>query len=650
MTDKSTKPETRKRSLAALLADTTGNTIAIMAASLLPLTAMAGSAIDMSRLYVAKVRLQQACDAGALAGRRFMVDNTLDENSREQATKFFNFNFPEGWFRTTSVSFEPTLNAQGQVEAVARATVPMVIMQAFGKDPVPLSVNCEAKFELSNTDVMFVLDTTGSMNCAAADTEASCSNNGNVEKSNARIKALRTAVISFYDTIEGTVDSTARLRFGFMPYSTSVNVGKLLPSAYLVDDWTYQSRVANYTTYDYTDSSGTTSWQTYPSGTLSQSNCLRYMNNTGSYATDTKSGGPPPTTETYYTFPSDGEATAGGANGEWGWSGAPTTSGSNRSCRRKRTETVRTYSGRFRFTDWTYKPVQYDVRNYKAGSNVTLANSNNGTVATSGSYNAQQLATAGSGVSTISSSWSGCIEERDTNPQATFATVPSDAYDLDLDSKPDTTTKTRWRPQWDDLLFDRSGTAEQTTSTTRTAQSASCPKEARRLAAMTKSEVQTYVDASTFKATGNTYHDVGMIWGARFLSPTGIFSADNASAPNGKPISRHIIFMTDGAMKPGTTTYSLYAYEKLDRRVSGSANTPTDSDLKSRHNERFVAMCKAARAMNITIWVVAYAQTMTDELEKCADPGKAFYASNDADLKARFQAIASQIAELRLSK
>ena len=648
MSDKPMKPGTHKRSLAALFADTTGNTIAIMAAALLPLTAMAGSAIDMSRLYVVKVRLQQACDAGALAGRRFMVNNTLDENATAQATKFFNFNFPPGWFEADSVSFNPELNAQGQVEAVARATVPMVVMQAFGKDPVPLTVNCEAKFELSNTDVMFVLDTTGSMNCAASDTEATCSNNGGVEKSNARIKALRTAVISFYDTIEGAVDSTARLRFGFMPYSTSANVGKLLPSGYLVDDWTYQSRVANYTTYDYTEGSPDTSWETY-SGSLSERNCERYMANSGSYETTTTSGGPPPSQMTVYTFPTDGNA-SGGNSGEWGWDGASDTSGTSRSCRRKRTETLRTYNGRFRFTDWTYKPVSYDVRNYKAGSSVTLANSNDGSVPTSGSYNAQQLAAAGSGVSTISSNWSGCIEERDTVAQSTFATIPSDAYDLDIDLIPDSTDAKRWRPQWDDLLFNRSNLNPETTTTKRGAVSASCSKQARRLAPMTKAEVETYVDASTFKASGNTYHDVGMIWGARFLSPTGIFAADNATAPNGKPIGRHIIFMTDGAMKPDTTTYSLYGYEKLDRRVSGVANTPSDSDLKTRHDARFVAMCNAARKLNITIWVVAYAQTMTPELQACADPGKAFYASSDEELMERFQAIASQIAELRLSK
>ena len=52
-----------------LARNTAGTTLALMAAFLIPLSALAGSAVDVSRSYLAKVRLQQACDAGVLAGR-----------------------------------------------------------------------------------------------------------------------------------------------------------------------------------------------------------------------------------------------------------------------------------------------------------------------------------------------------------------------------------------------------------------------------------------------------------------------------------------------------------------------------------------------------------------------------------------------------
>ena len=44
--------------LARLCRDTRGNTLAIVAASLVPLTAMIGSGLDMSRAYLAQNRLQ----------------------------------------------------------------------------------------------------------------------------------------------------------------------------------------------------------------------------------------------------------------------------------------------------------------------------------------------------------------------------------------------------------------------------------------------------------------------------------------------------------------------------------------------------------------------------------------------------------------
>lgn len=639
--------------------DTAGNTLAMMAIGLIPLAGMVGSAVDTSRAYMVKTRLQQACDAGALAGRHAMTGATLDSAAEQQARNFFLSNFPDGSFGATGVIFTPDETADGQVTATASATVPMAIMDMFGVDSIALNVECEARYEISNADVMFVLDVTGSMNCAASDTEATCTNNGGVEKSNARIKALRTAVVSFFDTLDGAVNTNARLRIGIVPYSAGVNVGGILPSGYLTDSHTYQSRVANYTTATYVlgtpGATGSPYWQTY-SSSISQANCLKYMKNESPYNTATTNGSTGPSPLITYGFPHDSSATSGGANGEWSWTGAPDTSGSTRSCRRLRTDTSTPYITRYSFTNWTYRQETYDTSQFKTGSAVSLALGSGGTVATSGSYNAQQLAALSGniGVTTTSSTWTNkCIEERDTVPNATFSSIPSNAYDLDIDLTP-SSAATRWRPAWTSILFDRNTSsnslAAETTSTTRSSESYSCPKAAQKLAILTHDDVYNFVNASDFKAVGSTYHDFGMIWGGRLLSSTGIFASENASAPNGKPISRHIIFMTDGDMNPSKDIYAMYGLERLDRRISGTGTVPTDSDLKSRHNSRFSAICEAIKAKNITVWVVAYAQTMTTTLQNCADSGNAFYASNDAELTARFNQIAAQIAELRLSK
>ncbi|MFZ2979694.1 MAG: pilus assembly protein TadG-related protein, partial [Sphingobium sp.] len=67
--------------LGRLRKDVRGNTLALVAAGMLPLLGLIGGGIDMSRIYLAKSRLQQACDAGALAGRKAMGGGSWTQNS-----------------------------------------------------------------------------------------------------------------------------------------------------------------------------------------------------------------------------------------------------------------------------------------------------------------------------------------------------------------------------------------------------------------------------------------------------------------------------------------------------------------------------------------------------------------------------------------
>ena len=153
----------RRGFMTKLARDVRGNTLAIMAIALVPLSALVGSAIDTSRLYFVKVRLQQACDAGALAGRKFMADTTFDANANTKAQNFFDNNFRLGVFGTSARTRTFTRTSDNQVHGDATAVVPMTLMKMFGAADVTLTVACEAKLEVPNLDVMFVLDTTGSM-------------------------------------------------------------------------------------------------------------------------------------------------------------------------------------------------------------------------------------------------------------------------------------------------------------------------------------------------------------------------------------------------------------------------------------------------------------------------------------------------------
>lgn len=229
------RTERRRPFLARLARDAGGNTLAIVGAALIPLTAMIGSGIDMSRAYMAKTRLQSACDAAALAGRRVMTNDTLSTDVRETATEFFNFNFPQGLYQTAGFTPAITRPDRGVVQVKAATTIPTSIMAMFGFASLPLSVECEASHDFVNTDVVLVLDVTGSM--------------GNRLGGVVKLDSLREAVLALYDElapVQQQLEANGmRLRYGIVPYSSAVNVGHLLYAQnpnYLVSNWTYQSR------------------------------------------------------------------------------------------------------------------------------------------------------------------------------------------------------------------------------------------------------------------------------------------------------------------------------------------------------------------------------------------------------------------------
>ena len=113
------------------------------------------------------------------------------------------------------------------------------------------------RYDVADVDIMFVLDTTGSMACLPADIDTTCSAYVNAagttaytrpsdgsagnsstagyagssgyyvpEKSGSRISAVRTAVLDFFDTLDSTRDATTNIRYGFVTYTSTVNAGK----------------------------------------------------------------------------------------------------------------------------------------------------------------------------------------------------------------------------------------------------------------------------------------------------------------------------------------------------------------------------------------------------------------------------------------
>lgn len=659
----------QRRFLSRIRRDASGNTIALVAAALIPLTAMIGGGVDIARIYMTKTRLQQACDAGSLAGRKVMGSGLWTTNgassAKGQAESYFHANFTEGTYGAYDVDVAYSED-EGTVTGVATATLPLVIMHMFTQDEKDLMVDCDAALDLSNTDIMFVLDSTGSM-AWCVDGRDEC-NSG----AGSRIVALREAVMAFHDALSPTVSEDSQLRYGFVPYSSSVNVGRILYNAnpnWLRSAATYQSRVWTRETRQAATEWGEADVSSSPSSPLNQrtgnwidqsiynaAGSRSVCNGLSSPASSTPAATGEPVVDSMSTSVNDstGVKTVTYTSTQSYLQYQYRYRWQNSKCWLQRRDY--TYDIRSNVTEvsqptaweavpsstanWVYGPTTYDVSAYvetiNGGDAVTTNTGNSGTA--------------------VSSIWNGCVEERQTVSESSFSPISNDAYDLDLNMVPTSDEATKWTPAWSDISYRRQNMNSQNVSegdqnrSNYAKASHFCPHEAMKLGAYDRDEVQDYVDSLI--AVGATYHDMGMIWGGRLLSPTGLFADENAFTASGDTISRHLIFMTDGELAPNTSLYGLYGIEYLDRRVTGAAGIGVQT---VRHEDRFLAICQAVRNMNITIWIVGLGTDLSDAMYECAGETQGasshvFESDTADDLVANFRRIAGDIAALRLER
>ena len=632
--------------LATLVRDVRANALVIMTVALIPLAGMVGGGVDVSRMYILKTRLQHACDAGALAGRKSMGGGTWGYNNnypRAQAEKFFDGNFEwdssakTGMFGSSAVSRVFTENA-GRVSGAAQATIPMTLMRIFGRTTEVISVKCDADMRLPNTDVMFVLDVTGSMASKAVASDP-----------DTKIDSLKTAVRCFYEIVarldtvancstgtpSGGTGTQVQIRFGFMPYSTNVNVGRLLPPAYFADSWSYQSREPEFDGGQWVQS-GTPAVQneaaSYPN--VPQSYCTQQMANSLATHDEVVNGNSKQVTDVTYKAE------------RW----------NNNTCYGTKTTTKTTYTWQkgTSFVRWHYGKIDTDVSGLKNGNQWK--------------NNYQFTLPIGPSGTPRTITWSGCIEERQTVAASSYTPIPAGANDLNIDMIPtqdDATTL--WGPALQQVIYGRAITTQWSQLNTADAYTtdeyyngmpAYCPAEAKQLQQWpTASDFDTYV--SSLQPTGNTYHDIGMLWGARFMSPTGMFKADNEFTPQGGEIERHMIFMTDGDAVSAPCDYTAYGVAFFDKRTTTDVGTASNCPnargaLNDQVNNRFAALCEAVKNKNITLWVISFGdgsnETTEDRLENCASPTRFFTARDSAALQQTFKSIADQISQLRLTK
>ena len=641
-------PDRIKTGGLSLLRDTSGNVLPIAAAGLIVMTAIVGAGVDLSRGYKIQNRLQNACDAAVLAGRKAVTTNGYDATAKAQAQTYFDINFDAQQQGTSHTTFLSAGDASGNaIGGQASTQMPMLMMQLFSVGDMTLRASCSSTMGVGNSDITMVLDVTGSMGSALG--------------TGTRISALQTAMKNFYTTVDtATQGSNARVRYSFVPFSTTVNVGKLiydLDPDYLTDHWTVQSRapITRTVTSQVFDGWGTAVITSSPSDYTTQADSSVSQYNSTNYASLNTCNSALPAN---VPWANNGAATVTPSTTTNG-AGQQVVTTITRQPQRMTTYICRSKSGGYRryfyysnrtlntysyatsdpiyhtvtnilFDHWEYKPVQYDTSEFKAFQAVTTPTASNGT--------------------NLTSTWEGCIEERQTSAASSISYSaltgmnPSAALDLDIDTAPTGDEATKWAPLWRQVAYNRNTTGVVSSTTNSSTATSYCVPAAKGLQTMTQTAFNNYANALT--AQGNTYLDIGLLWGARLSSPEGIFQDTvNAEPANGGNVTRHLIFMTDGFLEPANTTYQSYGIEFLDRRVTSDGSVAQET---SRHSLRFRAICDAVKAKGIRIWAIGFTSGLTSDLSYCASPNSSFTANTANELNTAFQTIAKQVGELRV--
>jgi len=188
---------------------------------------------------------------------------------------------------------------------------------------------------------------------------------------------------------------------------------------------------------------------------------------------------------------------------------------------------------------------------------------------------------------------------------------------------------------------------------------ADCPSAALTPLTATPATVTSAIAAMV--ADGGTNIHEGAAWGFRVLSPTAPFTQGEAYD---EATAKIMIVMTDGENTAyqtgnlnGSSYHSAYGYP-YNARLGTIAST--NPQLVTEMNARTVQTCTNAKAQGITVYTIGLStdqvtQSTTAVVQKmlrdCAtSSAHAYFPNNPSELKSVFQAIAGQLAALRLAQ
>lgn len=205
-----------------------GNFAIIFGLVAIPLLGIIGLGVDVTRAYIAQVRLQGAVDNAALAAAT--LDGQSEEVIKDKTTKYFYSNYhADFWAPPATPNVEID---NGLVQVSATATMNNYFLVLFGHDTFTIATAAEATGQAHGLEVVLVLDITGSMKNAVSATDPTV-----------KLTAMKKAAVDLVDILFGDATINDKLKVGLVPFAASV---RLDPATAVTNGWIDTQGLSTY--------------------------------------------------------------------------------------------------------------------------------------------------------------------------------------------------------------------------------------------------------------------------------------------------------------------------------------------------------------------------------------------------------------------
>jgi hypothetical protein len=196
-----------------------GNVAMIFSLSIIPMMAMGGAAMDLSRAVREKTELQSAADAAVMAAGRMMGKPAGEMLAVATGHLTAGHGSPDYTFKAAPAYTDAS--KMDEVCLTAKTSLPTTVMKVMGVNFIDLSAKSCAKKGGQNYEIAMVLDNSGSMK-RDKDGNSLSTPNGGGYNSQSKIEGLKSAATSLITQLFPVGGGNSFFRLSIVPFGSNV--------------------------------------------------------------------------------------------------------------------------------------------------------------------------------------------------------------------------------------------------------------------------------------------------------------------------------------------------------------------------------------------------------------------------------------------